>query len=74
MGAVQGSGQEPMTNPKYDHENPPKGARIADFEAPPNEVLDAVDEQLRLIGYKIVMYDTGGDEFAWTIQIRSKRS
>lgn len=41
-----------------------------DWRDSPEEVLQAVNEQLEALGLEVVMYETRSDQFAWKIEPR----
>ncbi len=55
----------------YDKKGMPKdiqGAQTVDFKASPDEVLEAVDQQLKAFGLHVVTYQTDSDDIVWTIK------
>lgn len=47
----------------------PEGIETADACSYSHEdIFAGVDDQLKAIGYQLVMYETGGDEYAWKIE------
>lgn len=41
-----------------------------DYKAPPHEVLEAVDRLIAEDHLEIVLLDTGGDEYAFRVEMR----
>lgn len=44
-----------------------KGVTFEDWKARPDEVLEAVDKQLKAFGLEVVMHDDGSDSYVWRI-------
>jgi hypothetical protein len=50
----------------------PKGSACCDWKDHADTILKQVGDQLRKFGLQVVMFDTGGDFYAWNIQ-KTKR-
>ena len=46
----------------------PPAAQMADYQAPPEAVLELVDSQLAAFGLEVVMYEAPGDNIIWRIE------
>jgi hypothetical protein len=60
-------------NPDEFFENPPDNMEVADAKADPEDVLERVDNQLRALGFEIVIYEVADSCTSWTIERISTR-
>lgn len=62
-----------MRTKSWDELEEIKSLMIVDWKDTPEEVLKAVDKQLREFGLEVVMDSGGNDSYGWVIEKRQKK-